>query len=210
MLDEPSAVMGGIISTVMLVRRLCKVDLSPDVEFHIDGLGFDSLGDVCELELLLYASTELDVVRVAEIVKEGTILQVHGSFCYTDGRISFICPDYRSVGKEEMELREKFDRFLAKNKEEPETFDVVTEKDGMTTVSGEVYECKILATKRSGPMAFLKMDIDGEDIEVIVFAKLFAQCKDQLTSLGNMSICGKLQMEDDGTAKKLLAEQVSL
>lgn len=203
--------MNGNLSTVVLVKRVLRCDLTSGCEFHIDCLAMDSLGNICELEFIEFADTDDDAAGISGKIAEGSIMQIRGVLSYHGGRITLYSPEYRSINAEEAEFRPKFDNFLMeKEKHDAAPFTFRTEGDGAVSFTGNLYDCRIVVTKHSGPMAFLKVAVGEGDKEVIVFPDTFKRTsKDLLATLGMMKFFGIYQEAESETGSILVAEEIS-
>ena len=68
---------------------------------------------------------------------------------------------------------------------------------GTYTIAGVVDEMKEIVTKKGDPMAFLKISDLTDNIEVIVFPKIFKEFKDILKTNEVYAFNGKLERKDD-------------
>jgi hypothetical protein len=203
--------MDGTLSTVVLVKRVLRCDLTTGCEYHVDCLAMDSLGNVCELEFMEFADTVDDAAVVSGKIAEGSIMQISGVLSYAGGRITLYSPAYRSINTEEAEFRQRFESFLMeKQKHDTATFTFRTESDGAVSFTGNLYDCRIVVTKHSGPMAFLKVAVGEGDKEVIVFPDTYKRTsKDLLATLGVMKFSGRYQEAESETGLILVAEEIS-
>lgn len=208
---ESPTYMDGNLSTVVLVKKVLRCDLTTGCEFHVDCLAMDSLGHICELEFMEFADTEDDAAGISGKIAEGSIMQIRGVLSYHGGRITLYSPEYRSINAEEAEFRSKFDNFLMeKEKHDAATFSFRTNGDGVVSFTGNLYDCRIVVTKHSGPMAFLKVAVGEGDKEVIVFPDTFKRTsKDLLAQLGIMKFSGRYQEADSEAGAILIAEEIS-
>ena len=82
--------------------------------------------------------------------------------------------------------------------------------DDLDYIHGNVTECRILATKNAGPMAFATVETATGVVEAILFPNVFGRYQSIISRLGLLTFSGKMDSVNDASApSKLIVEHVT-
>lgn len=76
------------------------------------------------------------------------------------------------------------------------------------TITGRIIECRVLATRSSGPMAFAQIETDAGRVEAVLYPKIYTNCKSLLAKLGTLEFSGRLDVVEEGRKQQLIVETV--
>lgn len=178
------------LSGVLLVDDLLVAEMDGHTELHVDCLMQGLGGDLLPVSLYYSFTDAGEIARWKALLQPGTLLLASNeALDVIGGSLQMLGAELRPFEGDEATLRREFESrrvlpFPALKGSPAETSDRIV---------GQVMECRVLPTRKAGPMAIVKVDTTGKTIEVLLSPDVFRRHRKLVTELGYMEFCCAMQ-----------------
>lgn len=188
------------ISTVLMIEDVSIFEQSDCYELNLDCLAL-GIGGYFPVDIHCATSTQTEFEKMREHYKVGAVFCLRDATIDCSSHIRLMFPDFQPY----LGDIEAFRRGIAEDKERDQ-LRARSIPQG-ESVCGAVIEFRVVGTKRSGPMAFAKVEITDGMVEAIFFPDNYRSFKDLLSELGMLEFSGKLEVRENGT-RQMIVEKV--
>lgn len=194
------------LSAVLYVEDVLVAEHSDNTEFHADCLAQGLFGDLFPIQVYDSTSDSQKIDNLRGLLQPGNLLTVdNGLVDVCCNTLRLMGPDLQPFTGDSEGLRREFESKQTKGLAEPPEHSL----DDLDHLHGNVTECRILATKNAGPMAFATIETATGVAEAILFPSVFARYQSIVSRLGLLTFFGKMDLGSDASApRKLIVEKI--